>query len=258
MLGQDLVPFVVGRQHLVEGEHRRGRVDHVELDGPRPGLGVGEAGLGVAPDAPGEFQVLGRDRFAVGPFQIGLQLDRDLHALAAIGQVDDLGRAVLHAGKLGAAQAGVLPVLVEGGDVPDGEAQRIGFDHLGIDIGVERRGELRDADGQLILGGLRRPGGHHQARNAQCGQCRPETHQSTSGVILGFAASPSGDTGPRLPALRARLPAGGYCHRFIQRNRRRSSTKCQPPRNEPRNTRRTCRKVMGEESVAAGKWNDTA
>ena len=111
--------------------------------------------FGSRADLPGEGEVLRRHLLAVAPFEVGLELDGDRHALLAVGAILDLGEPVLDGRQLGADQAGILPARVVSRDLAHDEAERVGFDDLGIDIGMQRRGKLRDADGELILGGLR-------------------------------------------------------------------------------------------------------
>ncbi len=143
-------------------------VDNVDLVGPRPGMVVGEAGLRIAAELPGEGDILRGHLDAVGPFQVRLQLDRHRHALRAVRPVLDLGEAVGDGRQLGADQAGILPTWIVSRDLADNEVERVGLDHLRIDIRMERRGELGDPDGQLVLGGLRLT--RQQQRGGQAGR----------------------------------------------------------------------------------------
>ena len=54
----------------------------------------------MPPDLEGEGNVLGRHRHTVAPAQIA-QLEIDLHALLAVGQIDDARLAVLHGRQFG-------------------------------------------------------------------------------------------------------------------------------------------------------------
>ena len=102
---------------IVEGQladmHREGLgVLRVDAGNAAIQLRVADGALPVAPDLVGEQHVFGRDRDAVAPGRIGLDRIGQIDPLAAVGQIDRSGPAVLDRGKLGAQQADELPVRV--------------------------------------------------------------------------------------------------------------------------------------------------
>jgi len=142
---------VVVERHPVDRHGEAPVILDVELQDPLVAFGRGDAGQGMPPDLEGEGNVLGRHRHTVAPAQIA-QLEIDLHALLAVGQIDDARLAVLHGRQFGTGQADQLPVRVVGGEGPRGHVgdQRLGQHRT--DDRVPGSRHLRHGHDQFILG----------------------------------------------------------------------------------------------------------
>ena len=173
VLRQDLVPLVVVGAHAVEVQHGGLVVHDIDARGAAPRIAVGEAAIRVAAQLPGEGDVLRGDGLAIAPLQAGLELDGHGHALGAVRPVLDLGQAVIQRRQLGAEQAGVVPIRVEGGDLPDHEAHHVAAHHLWIDVRLQRGRELGDPDGQRVVArlGMRQAGGGEQYSEGGGAEC---------------------------------------------------------------------------------------
>ena len=120
-------------------------------------------------DLPGEDDVGAGNGLAVGPFDALAQGDVDLHALLALGQIDDADLAVLQARHFGAEHADLGPFSVECHEGPARGAENDRFRQHRIEHRMQRGRVLRGADHQIVLGlsrlGLENDGGHQR----QCG-----------------------------------------------------------------------------------------
>ncbi len=192
-----------GRGVVVEGDAVDVRretlvVDPVDREDPPVGLDAADAGERMAPDLPGEDHVVRGDRRAVAPGGLGMQFVGDRDARLAVGRRLAHRQAVLDGRQLGAEQADQRPVLVVGGDRPPRHGQHVALGQHGVDVGVERRGELRDADLELAgAAGPRR--GCHDAKRQPQGQ---KARQQESHVPPPLVRSMVGRSYPTLGRLR--------------------------------------------------------
>ena len=155
---------------VLEGElvevHGEGLVVH-HVDGLEAAveLHVADAAQGVAADLPGEDHVGAGHRGAVAPAGVGTDGVGDGDAAFAVCRALGHGAAVLDGGQLGAQHADQPPVLVVGGERAPRHGQHVGLGHHGVDVGMEGRRELGDADDQFVL-----------ARRGR-GRCRRRAHR---------------------------------------------------------------------------------
>ena len=135
-----LIELVVG---FAQMHHRRLRIHHIHPRDARPGPGVGEAAIRVAPDAGGEGEVRRAQRRPVAPGQPGTEPPSHRHALALRHHA-----AIGDAGKLGAQQAAEMAVGIERHHRTVAEAQYVELARIRIDRRVQGRRERRHADHQ--------------------------------------------------------------------------------------------------------------
>ena len=156
-------------------------VDHVYGGDDFVGLAVGDAGSRVLAEFPGEDHVVGGDRGAVAPGGVGMDPVGDGDALAAVFAGLGNGAAVPDGRQLGAEHAGQLPIVVVDRDRPQGHGQDVALGQHRIDQGMERRGELRDADSQLAgrRGRARRHRRRDQDRQGRETYRRTPPHRQT-------------------------------------------------------------------------------
>jgi hypothetical protein len=148
-----VVDRVVFERDPIDVHHERLIVDHVDRGDAPVQLGIAHPALRMGADLVGEQHVLGRDRGAVAPGGVGPDGVGQGDAVAAVVLLLDLGQPVLEGRHLGAEHADQLPLGVVGGERTLRHAQHVALRGHGIDVGVQGRGKLGDADHQLVLGG---------------------------------------------------------------------------------------------------------
>ena len=153
MRGQDaqIVHRVVAELDLVVMQGEGLLVDRIDGVDLAVQLDIGEGRLRVAADLPCESHVIGGDRRAIAPGGAGLDFISDRDALIAFGRGLQHRHAVLQRRQLCAEHADQFPIRIERGDRPVGHAQHHGFRHRRLDAGMQRGGELGDADGQRLV-----------------------------------------------------------------------------------------------------------
>jgi hypothetical protein len=97
--GRREIPLVVVDADLVEVEDGRSCRSMTSMEAARShGWVLAKPGVGVAAHLPGEEDVLGGDRHAVAPGEVGLELHGDGDALAAAGRSSNLARPLASVG----------------------------------------------------------------------------------------------------------------------------------------------------------------
>ena len=134
--------------------HREGLSVHdIDPGDPPIELGIADPALRMPPDLPGEEHVVRAHRHAVAPGGPGLDRVGERHPFAAVLLRLDRGTPVLEGRQLGAEHAGELPPGVVGRERPLRQPMHVGLGRHRLDVRVEGRRELADADGETVAGG---------------------------------------------------------------------------------------------------------
>ena len=133
-------------------------------------LGVADPALRVAADFVGEPHIGGRHRHAVCPLRIGTDRVGQIDALLAIRQIDGDCEPIGDRRQFRAQQTGELPFRVVDSERPQGHSEHVALGCHHIDVRVQRRRELGNADRQCLV--LRRSRRHRAPPGQQPNQQR--------------------------------------------------------------------------------------